>query len=207
MFIELFVLFISLRLCSTHSKAPRERFVEITGGETQFLTQLKTIERHGSELRNGTKCHLETQYYQGWSGVVARATFDDGIQWAVKILANNVDGRGYNSMVDAMAAIRAIGHHCPNLPTPRLRGEMGYLANRTLIYYFMDWMKGIPLDEDPDYTEIPVSQSDTEVDPTLPVWIEGSLPEKTIIGLTEFVYNLSTCVLPQTEGKDRLIIT
>jgi hypothetical protein len=184
--------------------APREKFIKITGGEEQFLTQLETIERYGSELRNGTKCHLETQYYQGFNGVVARATFDDGVQWAVKILENDVDGYGYNSMVDAIAAIRAIGHHCPSLPAPRLRGEMGYLANRTLIYYFMDWMKGVPLGKDPDYTEIPDSPPNTEGNATLPVFIEGTLPEKTIIGLAEFVYNLSTCVLPQTEGKDHL---
>jgi hypothetical protein len=71
----------------------------------------------------------------------------------------------------------------------------------------MDWMKGISLDQDPDYIEISEPQSNTEMNTTLPVYIQGTLPEKTIVGLADFVYNLSTCSLPQSEGKDFTYLT
>jgi hypothetical protein len=203
----LLLLFVFFTSCRADFKPPHELFIEITGGEEQFSTQLKIIERYGSELRNGTKCHLETQYYQGCNGMVARATFNDGIQWAVKIQANDDDGYGYESMTRTINAMCAIGRYCPDLPTPRIRGEMGYLANQTLIYHFMDWMKGISLDEDPDYIEISEPESNTELNTTLPVYIQGTLPEKTIVGLAEFVYNLSTCALPQSEGKHFTYLT
>lgn len=194
--------FLSIILLSVRNTAATEgldhetykRLVIATGGEDQFRDALKSVSDHASSLRKGIKNILEGSFV-GTHGFVTQVKFEDGVKWAAKISKP----RYLHIVRQGIEALDAIARHCPGLSTPKIRGQIEYLANSTLIYYFMEWVDGVPLYEDPHFDvhcqHIPCDGRNSSV-----VRYDVTIPPLVVPQLAEFVYNLTTCPIPAAES-------
>lgn len=174
-----------------------EQFVNRTGGAKQYLSSIHQMEQVASNIRNGTPCHISklSNWSYGSYGVVAPLTFDDGEKWAVKI-------SGYPSKAIAgVNALKAIGRYCPELRVPKIWGEPGYLTNKTYAFYFMDWLEGRPLYDDYHLYWKDSNMSQYYNTATSPKSVTVRMHERTLTQLAEFLYNLTTCPIPDKESK------
>ena len=198
---RLLLFVISLRLCNALRASWKplpeddagmlQRLYNLTGGEQQLPSIIKQIEQAASELRNSTPCSMDPKWLHGSFGMVAPVTFNDGVKWAVKVGEHDLD----EMTVQAVNVAKAIERNCPAIPIPRPHGEIQWLENNTHMYHFMDWVEGTPLYEDPQYhanCSHPRNATDSVI---------FTLPEKTVIDLAEFIYNLTTCPIPENECK------
>jgi hypothetical protein len=201
---QLLALFVvSLRLCSASWQYLPEddaemlqRFVNLTGGEEHLPSIINQIEQAASQLYNGTPCHMDTEWLHGAYGMVAPISFNDGVKWAVKVSEYELD----TAIIQAMNVVRVIKQNCPAIPIPGSHGEIQFLENNTHVFYFMDWLEGIRLDQDPQCRtswEPYNSTINTPIDNSVIV----TLPETIVTDLAQFVYNLTMCPIPESECK------
>jgi len=171
------------------------RLVVAAGGEEQFLDVLRSVSDHATSLRNGIKNVLEGSFV-GAHGLVTQVKFEDGVKWAAKISKQ----RYLQIVREGLEALDAIKRHCPDIPTPKIHGQIECLANSTLIYYFMEWVEGVPLYEDPQFDvcsqHIPCGGGNSSI-----VRYDITIPSLVVAQLAEFVYNLTTCPIPTAESR------
>ena len=115
--------------------------------------------------------------HRGFIALVKRVTFEDGVKWAAKI--SEYARRGY--IQQGLAPVQAIERYCPNIPVPRTHGTAQTCANSTFIYHFMDCQVI-------EYEDSGTLQRNI------------TIPNQIITQLAEFVYNLTTCRIPQTQS-------
>jgi hypothetical protein len=171
-----------------------QRFFNLTGGEQQLPSSIKQIEQAASQLRNSTPCSMDPKWLHGSFGMVAPITFNDGVKWAVKVCEHELDA----IIVQGVNVARTIERNCPAIPVPRHHGEIQWLENNTHMFYFMDWVEGTLLDEDPQYR---ANWTHPPANSTIRDSVIITLPEKTVTDLAEFVYNLTMCLIPENECK------
>jgi hypothetical protein len=86
---------------------------------------------------------------------------------------------------------KLVERYYPQVP---VHGEFGSLANGSLICYFTDWIYGTTPEDDAGYIE-------TSLNETLngKVLLNITLPEGLVHQLTEFMYNVTRCQIPEKE--------
>jgi hypothetical protein len=165
----------------------------VSDAESLDESELQKISDYASSLRAGIRSVVHPDVWKGALGVVRRVDFDDGVQWAAKICPSGC----IVNMRLAINSVNAIERCCPNIPTPRFHGDIGYLANKSRTYYLMDWIEGKALSEDMVYKQVTRPGSDGK---STSIQV-ATIPEKNIITqLAEFVYNLTTCPIPEIES-------
>ena len=93
-----------------------------------------------------------------------------------------------------ITSLRLLERYCPEIPVPRVHGDLGLLVNGSLMYYFTDWIDGRTLEVDPDSTWTYLNET---VDDK--VLVNITLPMGLATQLAEFLYNLTTCPIPEKE--------
>ena len=153
--------------------------LDVVGGKDQLQDEINDAIAYASTWRNNIPASL-VQMKVGSAGVVAKICFVDGICWADKMLANalRIEEAYYGVM-----AISVVQRYCPNIPTSNFHGY----GRGKLRHYFSEWIQGQTLHEK-------VVSNHT---PGTPV----KIPEKVVTSLAEFVYNLTTCPIPEEESK------
>jgi hypothetical protein len=174
-----------------------EQFVNVTGGAENYLSSIHRIEQAASNIRNGIPCYISniSTWLFGANGIVSPLTFEDGKKWAVKISADPL------MAFEGVNALKAIEHYCPELPVPKIWGEIGFLVNKTYVFYFMDWLHGTPLYNDIQSYQNKSVQYHAATNQTSITSISIRLHEKTITQIAEFRYNLTMCPIPDTESN------
>jgi len=84
-------------------------------------------------------------------------------------------------------SLKAIPQHCPDLPVPRVFSDTQAGTTAQLIYSIMDWIDGVEL-----WQQIPAFTSGSNIE---------QIQENLIVQLATFVYNLTTCPIPEIESK------
>jgi len=148
------------------------------------------ISNRASALRNGTKCHLAGASSEGAMGLVKQVVFDDGSKWAVKIVQKKI----YPWVHEGLRSLDVIEKYCPELPVPKRYGAMETLASGKLNYYFMEWKEGRDLGYECTLHTLDNNTSSNSGENTF------SIPERLVPQLAEFVYNLTTCPIPEWES-------
>lgn len=150
------------------------------GGEDQLQDEVNSAVAYVSMLRDNIPASL-VQMKVGATGAVAKICFVDGICWADKMLANplRIEEAQYG-----VAAVSAVQRYCPNIPTAKLHG----FGREKLRHHFSEWIQGQTLH-----------------DKMASNYILGTpiqIPEKVVISLAEFIFNLTTCPIPREESKN-----
>jgi len=166
-----------------------QSFVKVAGGEQRLLQEhLQPVLKQASALRAGRTCKLDRAgSKEGRVSLVLRICFDDDQCWAAKVWENK--GEFPIIAEQAVNALKAIETYCPDVPHPKLHGDLFKTQNMTFIYYFSDWIDGVGFGLHPDFKEV----------------VEGvSQYNKTffeLVGrqLAHFYYNLTTCPIPDDE--------
>jgi hypothetical protein len=159
---------------------PEHRVLQAIGGIDQFEFEVKNVIRKASSLHNDRPASL-VEFNYGSNSLIAKICFLDGICWAAKMMENRpLNERVISSATEAMTLIE---RYCQDIPIPKLRG-LGPPQGK-LIYYFTEWIDAKPLSAN-------VSGSGATF----------SIPEKVVISLAEFVYNLTTCPIPKQESEN-----
>jgi hypothetical protein len=166
-----------------------DRVRQACGSEQCMQEALQNITTHATSLRKGIKCHIDSGFSQGANGLVKRIDFDDGIEWAVKI----VETERFHYAYEGVNSLAVVEKYCPELPIPKQYGQVGTAADGKLKYFFMEWIQGRDLGMVCDFPDPGFDPSDTG---------GGlfSIPERLIPQLAEFVYNLTICPIPQDES-------
>lgn len=169
-------------LClTTLSSRGNTYLMESIGGTAELTELLHHVAEHASNWRGGMSASVVHTQKNGET-VVAKVCFEDNICWAAKITRNEYGASV--SMMAAQWALLLLEEHCPHIPSPRLRG-LG--ESYAFLYYFVDWIEGKTLRNQLQYRPYPFP-------PT-------RLPAVVITSLAEFVYNLTTCAIPEKECK------
>jgi hypothetical protein len=147
------------------------------GGETHFKAELETLITTASSLRNGTSCSI-TEFHLGTS-IVAKLCFSDNICWAAKLQEPWL----VQGMQRANLAATTVTRFCPNIPVPK---PVGFKLGERLYYSFTEWVEGKTLSQ-----VVGESLGDRVIGQSL------FLPEKVVAQLSEFVYNLTFCPIPE----------
>lgn len=158
---------------------PMHDVLEEAGSPEGLLLELQQVARYASDLRHGIPCVIEEPKEQGWSGVVSKITFSDGLKWAAKLMHWK---RNIKAMV-GVNALTTLETYCPEIPAPRVHGSVGEICEGKLKFYLMDWIDGIPLNKSPGIRKVLCG----------PDCLEITVPEHFISQFAEFVFNLTTC--------------
>jgi hypothetical protein len=170
---------LSLILSTIAIEKLKDRIIHAVGSEEQLILEVEKIAVHASELRNGTDNVIQLAN-EGATGFVFRVTFADGVRWAAKVS----ESKQRLSMQQALTAVEAIETYCPDISVPKFHSRVEPLSNSSLYYYLTDWVEGDPLGYAMDYKYTTFSS------------FEITMPEKVVLQLAEFVYNVTTCPIP-----------
>src|SRR5579859_2283109 len=110
------------------------------GSEEGVNEAFRNISARATAFRDDIKCRIEWNGSQGAAGLVKQIIFDDGVEWAVKV----VDSTTFHRDKEGFQSLEMIEKYCPELPVPKQFGEGGTLslANGSLTYFFMEWLDG-----------------------------------------------------------------
>jgi len=128
--------------------------------------------------------------FAGGGGLVVKICFDDGICWADKTFA------GFQKIQNAYygkAATDFLRKYCPNIPVPESRG---WFKNR-VHHEMTEWIEGKTLQDKVLAVDSPYYSSGTRF----------GIPPKLPSSLAEFVYNVTSCPIPEDKSNvplDRL---
>ena len=157
--------------------------IDSMGGMDQLKIELKNAMRQGSSMRNGLPVSL-MEFHTGSTAIIAKICFPDDICWTMKMYE---DFKLLNLHVQyGINAMTLIHQYCPNVPIPKFKG-----CNRgRFLYCFTEWIEG-----------------QTLVDKILssPILETGktsiTIPQNVVVSLAEFVYNVTTCPIPENLRK------
>lgn len=157
------------------------RIMETTGGVIMFNAFIDTVLEGASQKRNGLLASLE-ELKVGGDAIIAKICFADGIFWAAKI-AEYRDS-SVSEVRAAIYALQLLEKQCPNIPIARYKGGG---RDNTFVYYFTEWKDGKTL-----YEKIVSRPFDISC---------IRIPERVITSLAQFVYNLTSCQIPEEESN------
>jgi hypothetical protein len=181
--------------------SPRETLLRVSYSEKWLEYDLTMIRHQAYELRNRSWCIFGEQWFEGFHGVVAPVLFEDGEKWAVKITRNTSALR--KDITNGHKCIALVEQYCPDIPVPKVKSDLMTSKSGSLVYYFMEWIDGIPLDEDPFFKQVRQTENDLDHSTGVPRVIV-SIPDKTVKQLAAFAYNITTCPIPNHECKSVL---
>jgi hypothetical protein len=158
------------------------RVLQALGGIDQFEFELKNVVAEASMLNNGIYASV-VEFNYGSNALIAKICFADGICWAAKMMENCP----LSELVTwfATEAMTLVDRYCPEIPIAKLKRRS--TSQGRLVYYLTEWIEGKPLS-----TRVNDSFINGEI---------FSIPENVIISLAEFVYNLTTCPIPERERE------
>jgi hypothetical protein len=160
------------------------RIFKAVGGKDKFETEVKNAVSEASSLRGGIPASLID--FKVTRAIVAKICFLDGICWAAKIQEECERATLYGVM-----AMLMVEKYCPHIPMSKYKGY----KDSKLQFIFTEWIEGKTLADE--------AASLVNLGPTK--WTY-TIPEKLIIPLAEFVYNLTTCPILKTERKTLAIV-
>jgi len=135
-------------------------------------------------MRNGTANTVKPGP-SGNFGTTIRVSFEDGTNWVAKVSYHEQ----YAAMTNSINSLNALQKYCPHIPAVRVHGSIETVdPDPEYIFHFMDWVDGVH----------PAINSSTN-------GRYASLPQSLVPQLAHFVYNLSTCPLPDSEGTIKLV--
>ena len=171
-----------------HEDTALPGILAVVGGLRELKAEVIFIMNEASSRRNVTSTlnavHLEVGTY----AIVSKVCFNDGICWAVNMYENlpaSIFGRAIDY---GTSAANLVQRYCPDIPINTPRG----CGVHKLRYCFTDWVEGETLfDRYFPKTNLlaPLEQATI------------TIPRKTVSSLAEFVYNLTTCPIPEIESK------
>jgi hypothetical protein len=164
---------------------PFDRITNSTNGQFQY--ELVKITDYATSLRNGIKCYLDGKWLQGVHGLVVKVKFEDDLEWAVKIADVQSDFNSVTASIEAVESSKMIERYCPEIPIPKVRGQLQFLLNSTLGYYLMDWVEGEALKN--------------RLEPPWSSATEHTIPNTTLVQLADLFYNLTVCEIPEIESE------
>jgi hypothetical protein len=164
--------------------------VAAVGGFRALKAEVIFIMNEASSRRNVTAIlkavHLDVHDY----AIVSKLCFTDGICWAVKLYKNLPNSTDYSRKIDyGISAVNLIQQYCPSIPINTPRG----CGVHKLRYCFSDWIEGEDLLEKHFPFKLLTSSESLRLTITI--------PPKIVSSLAEFVYNLTTCPIPEIESK------
>src|SRR5208282_4223080 len=140
-----------------------------------------------SSLRNGIPASLVG--FRVSNAIIAKICFIDGICWAAKMGELSRDKR--RATTYGIWALRLIEEFCPTIPVPVLKG----CNEHKLLYCFTEWVEGKSLND--ELSEWLRGKNEVFGSPIyLPVGNTINIPDKVVTALAQFVYNLTTCPIP-----------
>jgi hypothetical protein len=154
------------------------------GGLLGFQAEVSFVLTEASSLRNGISTSKALQIRVGVEAIVAKICFDDGTCWAAKMYEDRPGF--YNRAIDyGTSAATLVQRYCPEIPINTARG----CGMHKLRYCFTDWIEG----------EILFDRKSVKTKSAKPQIV--TIPQKTVTAMAEFLYNLSTCPIPEIESK------
>jgi hypothetical protein len=176
------------KMLSIYEDKALSEILAAIGGVPELKAEINFLMTKASSLRNGIPVLKDVQLEVGNDAIVAKMCFEDGICWAAKMY-ENLPGGFVNRAVDyGTSAATLVQRYCPEIPINTPRG----CGLHKLKYCFTDWIEGYNLAH-----KFSAKRK-----------LEGStiaLPPKTVNYLAEFVYNLTTCPIPEAEGKTFIV--
>jgi hypothetical protein len=157
------------------------QIVESTGGPFEFTKVISNVLGHASYLRRGINAFV-TEFKMGGNTIIAKICFEDEVCWAGKLMEN--DEITFGAMTAARSALTLVEKHCSHIPISHFRGSG---QHNTVLYYFTDWIEGKTLQD----------KLQNRINP----WSRIRLPNTVVTSLAGFVYNLTTCGIPQNKCK------
>jgi hypothetical protein len=175
-------------LSSKYEDTALPNIITAVGGVPGLKAEVGFVMTEASSLRNGISPLKEVRIQVGRLAIVAKICFDDGICWAAKMYENRPGY--YNRAADyGTSAAKLVQRYCPEIPINTPRG----CGMHKLKYCFTEWIKGEILFDREYRVETKSTKSAKRQTITI--------PQKIVTSLAEFVYNLSTCPIPEIESK------
>ena len=158
------------------------RLLQAIGGIDQFEFEVKNVVAEASRLNNGIHASV-AEFNYGSNAVIAKVCFTDSICWAAKMMENCP----LSELVIwfATEAMTLVDRYCPEIPIAKLKRRS--TSQGRLMYYFTEWIEGKPLS--------------TKINGSVIAEETFSIPKNIVISLAEFVYNLTTCPIPEEESE------
>jgi hypothetical protein len=153
--------------------------IDYIGGVEQFELEVAEVVAHASNLRNNIPAHW-SKYGSGGGGLIAKICFEDGVCWADKMF-------GYQQAQSGTygeAVMRLVREYCPNIPLPESKA---WFSKNGLTHHMTEWVEGKPL-----YETVFRAESGCY----FPNATTFRIPNKIVKSLAQFVYNLTTCPIP-----------
>jgi hypothetical protein len=154
-------------------------FIDAVGGRDEFAAEMKNMVKEASQLRDNIPASLVD--FRLSRELIAKICFSNGICWAAKIQDSFT-----NETIDGISALMMVHDFCPNIPVSQYRG----CSCKKLNYCFTEWKEGKSLEEEV-LGSIINHREETNI----------KIPENVITSLAEFVYNLTTCWIPENMSK------
>jgi len=153
--------------------------IDYLGGVPQLKVEVAEAMAYATTLRNNTLAHWSTSY-AGAGGFVAKICFEDGVCWADKMFAGfrRTQYASYGEVVMCL-----VHEYCPNIPVP---ASKAWFSLR-IAHHMTDWVEGRSLFER-------VIHGGSEL--YTPNATTFRIPIKVVNSLAQFVYNISTCPIP-----------
>ena len=167
--------------------------VIISDTDPEFIEETTKVANHASSLRDGNlSSSFNVNYVAGYNGLIGKLCFEDGLCWAAKF---SMQKYPYNrlGMKHAIRSLEAIASFCPNLRVPRVYGHSNDQVTATFIYYFMDWIEGGLLMWNISKAATKLGENGST---SRGYEVNLTIAEKYIVQLASFVYNLTTCAIP-----------
>jgi hypothetical protein len=162
--------------------------VAVGGEVSELKAEVIFIMNEASSRRNVTSILKAVHLGVGPYAIVSKVCFNDGICWAVKMYENRPSSIFDRAIDYGTSAANLVQQYCPDIPINTPRG----CGVHKLRYCFTDWIEGETLFD----RYFPITR---QLQPSEQVTI--TIPQKTISSLAEFVYNLTTCPIPEIESK------
>lgn len=153
--------------------------IDAVGGRDEFAAEMKNMVKEASRLRDDIPASLVD--FRLSRTLIAKICFSDGGCWAAKILDSFTQ-----ETIDGISALMMVHNFCPNIPVSQYKG----CSSKKLNYCFTEWKEGKSLEEEV-LGSIINHREETNI----------KIPENVITSLAEFVYNLTTCWIPENMSK------
>ena len=171
-----------------HGDTALPGILAVVGGLRELKAEVIFIMNEASSRRNVPSTFNSVHLEVGAYAIVSKVCFNDGICWAIKMYENRPASIFGRAIDYGVSSANLVQRYCPNIPINTPRG----CSVHKLRYCFTDWVEGETLFDRyfPD-TELLASLEQATI----------TIPQKIVSSLAEFVYNLTTCPIPEMESK------
>ena len=160
------------------------------GGMDQFQVEVKIAMSKASSMYNDLPVSL-MEFHEGTTAIVTKICFVDNICWAMKMYKEYPGLLNLNVWY-GICATTLIHQYCPNVPIPKFKG----CSRSKFLYCFTEWVEGQTLHD--KILNSPIKDTGkTSI----------TIPENVVVSLAEFVYNVTTCPIPEHLSKKCSIVS